>query len=130
MNKALSLEKNKNMKIILTGYMFSIAITLILLFIYATILSKTNVKETTITPVVMGITASSILIGSILSCIKIKKNGILNGICIGTIYFITMYLLSSCVGNSYVFSLKAFEMLLLEITFGGIGGIMGVNIGK
>ena len=130
MKNVLKLEKNNNLKIVLKGYAFSIVITVILLFIYASILVKTNLKESTILPVIMGVTAGSVLIGSTLSCLKTAKNGILNGILVGIVYFITLYLLSSCAENSFALSIKAFEMLLLEITFGGIGGIIGVNIRK
>jgi putative membrane protein (TIGR04086 family) len=130
MNNVLNLEKNKNAKIILKGFLISIIITLVLLFIYATILVKTSVKETTITPVIMAITGVSILIGSSISCIKTTKNGFINGFGIGIVYFITIYLLSSIIGNSFALNIKGLEIMLLGTFCGGIGGIVGVNIRK
>jgi len=130
MNNVNSLDKTKTIKPILKGYMYSILITCIFLFIYATILVNTNIGENTITPVVIIITAISILIGSSISCIKLKKNGIVNGLCIGAFYFITLYILSSITVTGFGMNLKAIIMILTGTALGGIGGIIGVNVGK
>lgn len=53
-------ESNNAVKI-LKGIVISIIITFILLFIFAIVLTFTNVEESTIGPVVIGITAISIL---------------------------------------------------------------------
>ena len=57
----------------LKGVIISIVLTLLLLFIFANILTCTNISENTISPVIITITAVSILIGSSLATIKIKK---------------------------------------------------------
>ena len=130
MNNVNSLDKTKTIKPILKGYMYSVLITCVFLFIYATILVNTDIGENTITPVVIIITAISILIGSSISCLKIKKNGIVNGLCIGAFYFITLYILSSITVTGFGINLKAIIMILTGTALGGIGGIIGVNVGK
>lgn len=67
------------MKNILKGIGISIISTMIILFVFAIILTYTNVSENTITPVIITVTAISILLGSSIGNIKIKKNGIING---------------------------------------------------
>ena len=130
MNKVTNLEKNKNVKIIIKRYMFSIIITCIFLFIYSSILVRTNIKENTIMPTIIIITSVSVLIGSSISCLKTDKNGILNGLCIGGTYFITLYIISSLVNMSFFLNIKSLIMIFSGIILGSIGGIVGVNIRK
>ena len=80
---------------ILKGVGISLLFTFILLIIFATILTYTNVSQSTINPVIIVITGVSILIGSSIGNIKIKKNGLINGGIIGGIYMIIIYLISS-----------------------------------
>ena len=67
-------KADKNIIRIIKGSAFSILITLILLFIYAILLTSTNIPESTMSVVVITITGISILIGSSFSNTKIKKN--------------------------------------------------------
>lgn len=130
MNNVTNLEKNNNIIVILKGYLYSMVITCVFLFIYASILVNTKIGENTINIVVISITTVSILIGSSFSCIRVKKNGILNGICIGGLYFITLYLLSSLLYVGFSFNIRSIVMILTGISIGGIGGIIGVNLKK
>jgi len=68
-------KADKNIIRIIKGSVFSILITLILLFIYAILLTSTNIPESTMSVVVITITGISILIGSSISSFKIKKRG-------------------------------------------------------
>ena len=65
--------------------------TLVLLIVFALILTYTNISETVISPVIMVITAISILIGSSIVNMKIKRNGLVNGGIIGGIYILTIH---------------------------------------
>lgn len=85
-------EFKKNIVRIIKGSIFSILFSLVLLLVYAIILTYTNISESTITPVVTIIIGISILIGSIISVRKIRKNGLINrwnsrlNLCNSTIY--------------------------------------------
>ena len=126
MNLADNQEKN-NIKIIAKGSLVSIIITIVALMIFAIILSSTGVPETVIPTVIIIITAVSILIGSSLSMTKIKKNGIVNGVLIGLIYIVFIYLLSSIVERDFSMSLYSIIMIVGSILAGAVGGIIGVN---
>ena len=71
--KVEDVTKDKNIFKVIKGSIISIIITLIALTIYAAVLSYTTVSESTMVPVVIIITGISILIGSSISSISIKK---------------------------------------------------------
>ena len=115
---------------IFKGTMISIILTMILLFVFATILTYTNVAEATIPAVIIVITAISLLIGSSIASRRMRKNGLLNGAIIGTIYLVFIYIISSIVGGNFGINLKSIIMIIAGIIFGILGGIVGVNTKK
>lgn len=121
-------EKNNNMVKIIKGSIIAMIITIIALTIYAAILAYTSVSETTMVPVVLTITGISILIGSSMSSISIKKQGIMNGGFVGLIYIIFLYVLSSIISVGFELNMNAIIMLVVAILTGMIGGIIGVNM--
>ena len=78
---------------ILKGTALSIVATLILLIIFSAILTYTSVNESTMPAVIIIVSALSILLGSQLTTAKIKKNGIVNGILVGGLYFAFLYII-------------------------------------
>lgn len=121
-------KADKNIIRIIKGSVFSILITLILLFIYAILLTSTNIPESTMSVVVITITGISILIGSSISSFKIKKRGIVNGGLVGLIYIITIYLISSIALIGFSMNINSIVMIIVAIVTGMIGGIIGVNL--
>ncbi len=109
------------------GVVISLITTFILLFIFAVVLTYTDVSETIINPVIIVITAISILIGSSIGNIKIKKNGLLNGAFIGGFYILTIYLISSILNWTFGLELQSLIMIAVGMIFGILGGIIGVN---
>lgn len=120
-------SENKSYIHILKGVGFSLLATFILLFIFAIILTYTSVSEDTITPVIIVVTAISILIGSSMASGKIKKNGLLNGAFVGGIYLLVIYLISSILNWNFSFNLQSIIMIIVGMFFGVLGGIIGVN---
>ena len=88
-------EFKKNSIRILKGSSFAIMMSIILLTIFALLLSYTQISENTITPVVITVVGISILLGSTIATRKIKKNGLLNGGLVGFIYIAILYIASS-----------------------------------
>lgn len=109
---------------IVKGIAISFILTLILLFLFAIVLTYTNVGESAIAPVIIVITVISILIGSSISTIKIRKNGIVNGGIIGLIYILIIYLISSIVQTGFALNMYSIIMVALSIVAGMIGGIV------
>lgn len=121
-------EFSKNIIRIIKGSITAIVLTLILLLIFAIILTYTAIQENIINPVIIVISAISILIGSSISTLKIKKNGMLNGGAVGLIYILTIYLISSIISASFKCNIYSIIMIIVSIIAGMIGGIVGVNL--
>lgn len=114
-------------KSIAKGVGISLITTFILLIIFSILLTYTNISENTITPVIIIVTAISILIGSSIGNLKMQKNGILNGGAVGGIYIIILYLISSLLNWKFGLNLQSIIMIAVGIVFGILGGIVGVN---
>lgn len=121
-------NKKSNYIYIIRGIIISILITIICLLIFSIILTKSNISEDLIFPVVTIITAISILIGSFFSVGKMKNKGIINGAVVGFSYIIAIYLFSSFVINDFSLNLQSFIMIVCATVGGMIGGILGVNL--
>ena len=121
-------EKGKGtVKNIFKGIGISMIFTIVCLFIFSFVLTYTNISESTITPVILVITAISILIGSSIGNTKIKKNGILNGAFVGGGYILILYLLSSTLNFRFSLNVQSLIMIAIGVVFGILGGIIGVN---
>ena len=121
-------EMTQNIMRVIKGSIVAIILTLVLLFVFAIVLTYTTIQENTIQPVVIVITAISLLIGSSMSTLKIKKYGFINGAAVGIIYVLTLYLLSSLTGTGFTLNINAIIMIVAAVVAGMIGGIIGVNL--
>ena len=126
--KIEDISKDKSSIKIIKGTVISIILSLILLTIYAALLSYTSISESTMVPVIITITGISILIGSSISSMHIKKQGMLNGALVGLIYMLTIYILSSIFLSSFELTVNSIIMIAVGIVTGMIGGIIGVNM--
>lgn len=127
-NDAPAKEKNNSVVKVIKGSAIAIILTLIFLSIYAALLSATNISETTMVTVVLVITGISILIGSSMSTVSIKSQGMLNGFLVGLIYMAVLYIISSIMLVGFEFNLNSVIMLIVGAVTGMIGGVIGVNI--
>lgn len=109
------------------GVGISIAFTFIFLLIFSILLTYTNISENCISAVIIVLTGISILIGSSIGNIKIKKNGIINGMTIGGLYFGVMFLISSTIKMDFTINMQMVILILVGMTMGVFGGIIGVN---
>lgn len=126
MEKA-KVKENNTIAIIAKGIGISLLITVIALIIFSIILTYTNIEENVINPVIMIITAISILIGSSIENTKLKKNGLINGGMIGGCYILIIYLISSILNWKFSLNVNSIIMIVAAIIFGILGGIIGVN---
>ena len=113
---------------IVKGLGIAFVTTFIFLFILSLILTYTDTSETIISPTIIIVAAISILIGSSISNMKIKKNGLINGAIIGGMYIVILYLFSSVFSENFSLTISSIIMVAIGIVFGILGGIIGVNI--
>ena len=121
-------EFKKSIIRILKGSVTAIILTLILLLIFALLLTYTSIGENTIKPVIIVVSGISILVGSSISTLKIRKNGLLNGALVGLIYVLTIYIISSITGTGFAVNIYSLIMIIVSIVMGMVGGIIGVNM--
>ncbi|MCI8412065.1 MAG: TIGR04086 family membrane protein [Clostridia bacterium] len=119
--------ENKTIKNIAIGIGIAFITTFIFLLIFSAILTYSNISENMINPTIIVITAISILIGSSIVNMKIKKNGLINGGIIGGLYILTIYLISSLLNWKFALNTQSIIMIIVGIVFGILGGIIGVN---
>lgn len=123
-----SKESKKDIVIILKGSIIALILTIIMLTIYAAILSYTNISEDSMTLVILVIAGLSIIIDSSIANIKLKRKGIINGALIGLIYILIIYILSSVITGVFNLNSNSIIMIIVSIVTGMIGGIIGVNM--
>ena len=121
-------ENNSNgIVIILKGSLISIIATIVLLMIFAAVLTYSNINENSMPTVIIVVTALCILVGSQITTSKIKRNGIVNGALVAAIYILALYLISSIISKDFSLNIYSIIMMATSILIGGIGGIIGVN---
>lgn len=120
-------KMEKTMTNLVKGVGISLLTTVVLLLIFASLLTYTEISETMMNPVIIVITAISILIGSSIGNIKIKKNGLVNGALIGGIYIAVIYLISGIINWKFNLEIQSIIMIAVGVVFGILGGIIGVN---
>lgn len=127
MKEINSEDTKSNFIRVIKGSAFAVVLTLILLLIYSAFLTYTKLNESTMPVFIIGITAISILIGSLMSSVNIRKNGIVNGALVGLIYIVVIYLLSSIATKTFSLNMYSIIMIIVSTVAGAIGGIIGVN---
>ena len=121
-------ENNKPIISIIKGAAISFLVTIVSLTIFAVLLTYTNLPESTIKPVIITVTGISILVGSSIGTRKIKKNGLMTGLAIGSLYILILYFVSSILSSNFAISWLSAIMVLVGIIGGVFGGIIGVNV--
>ena len=112
---------------IVKGIGIALVTTLICLLIFSAFLTYTSLNEQCIEPVILLITGLSILLGSFLGNLKIRKNGMLNGGLIGVIYLLILYLISSFLNWQFDLNIQSVIMIVVGAICGVLGGVLGVN---
>lgn len=122
-------KKTTNSRLIkiLSGSIISIIISILGFFIFAIILTNTDIKEDVIPLVIIIISIISILVGSIISSKKLNKKGIINGAFVGIIYISSIYFLSSFILVGFELNLYSIIIIIGSVISGMIGGIVGIN---
>ena len=93
----------KNGIAILKGEIIAFIINIFGLIILSLIMTYSTISDNNIPTLVIAVNTLAILIGSSIATIKLEKKGIVNGLIIGVLYM---------------------------LIYGGIGGIIGVNLNR
>ena len=129
-SKVVSQENKHNFLSILSGTLVAIAMTLVLILLFALFIRFFDISDGWIFPINQIIKVISMIVGSILLFKKNKQKGLLKGLLLGLVYFILSYIIFSILQGSFAWNISNFYDLLLTTLMCGIIGIIVVNIGK
>ncbi|APF26791.1 TPA: TIGR04086 family membrane protein [Clostridium botulinum] len=118
----------KNTEFIVQGLLRAIIITVIMLLIFAVILTFKDIGEKISSIIYLLITILSIMYGTIYAVRKINKKGWLIGLVISIIYMAIIYIISIVSGNTLTFGTDRFIRIFLALILGILSGMLGINI--
>ncbi len=118
----------KNTEFIVQGLLRAIIITVIMLLIFAVILTFKDIGEKISSIIYLLITILSIMYGTIYAVRKINKKGWLIGLVISMMYMAIIYIISIVSGNTLTFGTDRFIRIFLALILGILSGMLGINI--
>lgn len=122
------MEKNNGYLPAAEGVLRGFIITVVLLLIFAVIMTFTEVSERASSVFYLVTTILSIMYGSIYAVRKIKKRGWLIGIIVTLLYLLVLYIVSIVSGNSSVIGTDRITRVLLALIVGALSGMIGINL--
>lgn len=122
------MEKNNIYLPAAEGVLRGFIITVVLLLIFAVIMTFTEVSERVSSIFYLVTTILSIMYGSIYAVRKIKKRGWLIGILVTILYLLVLYIVSIVSGNSSVIGADRINRFLIALVVGALSGMIGINL--
>ncbi|MDK2878817.1 MAG: hypothetical protein PWR06_1533 [Thermoanaerobacteraceae bacterium] len=126
--KSSKIKKGLNYIKIARGTLNAYLLTLVLFLIFGGILYFTKISENIIPPVVIVLSAVSIIISGINATRDIEQLGWLHGGLIGFLYVAILLILRLFVMPSMSFGLGTVIDLVLGFAVGALAGVLGVNL--
>lgn len=121
-------EKNINYTAAAEGVLRGFIITVVLLLIFAVIMTFTEISETVSSTFYLVTTLLSIIYGTIYAVRKTNSRGFLVGIMVTVLYLMVIYVVSVISGNSAVIGYNRIARLLLALVVGAASGIVARNL--
>lgn len=110
------------------GVLRSFIITVVMLLIFAVVMTFVEVNEYMSSVFYVVTTILSIMYGAIYASQKIKKRGWMIGIIVAFLYTAILYIVSVISGNSVFVGYDGIKRIVMALLVGGISGMIGVNI--
>lgn len=112
------------------GTIFAYLLTAVVFVVYGLLLTYTETTEKNIQIVVMITTVISVLIGGIIASKGVDSKGLFFGMLVGVVYALIMIMVGLCILPVMKITSKMIMIIVLSISAGGIGGIIGINTKK
>lgn len=112
------------------GVLRGFILTLILILIYAAIMTFTDISSGVSSVFYMITTLISIMYGTVYAVRKVKKKGWIIGLIISITYMIILYLLYIISGkdSTLIYNQSTLIRLALAVAVGILSGMLGINI--
>lgn len=112
----------------LSGAFCGALCSVILSLIFALIFTVTSFSDSFIETAAYIVFAVSAFISGLISVIRLKKAGLVNGFISGICFFVLYAVFSIVFGSTSFFTVSTVVMLLISVVFNTLGGILAVNI--
>lgn len=123
-------EVSSGGKALIKGNFVAYTITIMVFLIYAILLTYTEMTEKNTQVIVMTTTVISMLFSGFISARGFKSKGLFYGMVAGLIYAVIMILVGLCILPVIAITSKFIIILILSVSAGGVGGILGINTKK
>lgn len=120
--------KNSSIVALFKGVLISYIITMLIFFIFALLITYTDLSEKHINTVIRTTTALVCILSGFITAGSANKGGLIWGIISGLTYVIIMCIVAFLLIPNYALSTKLIISLALAVAGGGLGGIIGINI--
>ncbi|MHC6180668.1 TIGR04086 family membrane protein [Clostridium sp. JNZ X4-2] len=122
------MERSNNYLPAIEGVIRGFIITVILLLIFAVVMTFIEVSSGVSYIVYLVTTIVSIMYASIYAVRKIGERGWLIGIIVTLLYLFILYVVSIISGNSAVIGVDGIRRLVLALMVGALSGMIGINL--
>ncbi|MFL0194392.1 TIGR04086 family membrane protein [Clostridium sp. WILCCON 0269] len=122
------MEKNNNYLPAVEGVLRGFIITVILLLIFAVVMTFIEVSSRASYIFYLITTILSIMYASIYAVRKIGRRGWLIGILVTLLYLCVLYVVSIISGNSIAVGADGIRRVVLALIVGALSGIIGINL--
>lgn len=112
------------------GAIFAYLLTAVVFVVYGLLLTYTETTEKNIQIVVMMTTVISVLVGGIIASKGVDSKGLFFGMLVGVVYALIMIMVGLCILPVMKITSKMIMIIVLSISAGGIGGVIGINTKK
>ena len=117
-------SKSSPVLALIKGILVSYILTLIVFFVFALLITYTEVSEKHLYTVIRVTTAVVCILCGLITAGSAKKGGLLWGIFAGIIYVVIGFVLIP----QYSITSKLIVSLMLAVAGGGLGGVIGINL--
>lgn len=128
MGGVLILEKNNNYLPAVEGVLRGFIITVVLLLIFAVVMTFVEVSSKASYIFYLITTILSIMYASIYAVRKIGRRGWFTGILVTLLYLSILYIVSIISGHSMIIGTGGFLRVVLAVIVGALSGIIGINL--
>ncbi|MGE5626491.1 MAG: TIGR04086 family membrane protein [Solirubrobacterales bacterium] len=113
---------------VLEGVLRGFIITVVMLLIFAVIMTFWDIQDSTCSLFYLVVTMISIIYGSMHAVMRIRKKGWLTGFMVALIYMLVLYTVSVISGNPSVIGIDRLERLGLALATGTMAGMLTINL--
>ncbi len=113
-----------------SGVVIAYAITFIVFISYALLLTYTDVSDTKLEMVIVITTLLSVVVAGFDAAKMANNRGLIWGVVAGGLYAVILIIIGGIITGSFTIEGKSLSTLLISMSGGGIGGIVGINFKK